>query len=179
MGKGKKRTQSQVFQKPRAETEYDVARSMQRVRPYRSNKNNLITRDASKYSERQEGNNYLSNQSDSLNQNTSEPIRDFYFRLEDQMSDYFTKNEDAHNRLRKELDTKISSLQESVDGKVSNNIFQWVIGGLATAVIIIVTIWFLLSYSPLIEKTDSHTDSIHDLDKRVHTIESTPTSPHQ
>ena len=97
------------------------------------------------------------------------------------MSDFNDKNEVAHNDLRKSFETKISDLskelldvRKSVTEKVSNSTFRWIIGGIIGAAVIIASIWATLSYYPLVEKIESHTDFIHNLDKRINNIENSP-----
>lgn len=184
MAKGKKRNTHSNTSMPKFDTEYDVARSMQRVRKYRSSREIQTTRDATKFNAGHGNCDYLSNQYENPNRPTSEPARDIYFRLEDQMSAFRDKNEVAHNDLRKEIDSKISGIlkdvseiNNSIAKKVSIGTFRWILGGIVTAVITIATIWYILSYEPLIKKSETHTESIHDLDKRINTLENTHQRP--
>lgn len=178
MAKGRKNNSKPYTQASKPDSEYDLTRSMQRVRQYRPSKGGNYSRNTTKSDNGIDNERYLSNQSDNINRPTSEPARDYYFRLEDQMSDFNVKNEDAHNDLRKTFDAKISDVSKdiidvrnAVNDKVSNSLFQWIIGGIIGAVVIIITIWATLSYLPLVQKTENHTESIHELDKRVNAIE--------
>lgn len=181
MAKGGKKNSNYTSQSRRPDSDYDIAQSMQRVRQYRTRKGSNSTRDTTKSDVGYDNRSYLSSQSEYPNGLTSEPARDFYFRLEDQMSDYNDKNEVAHNDLRKSFETKISDIskelldiRKSVTEKVSNNTFRWIIGGIIGAAVLIAGIWASLSYYPLVEKIESHTDIIHNLDKRINNIENSP-----
>lgn len=173
-GKQKQLSRPQINQK----AEYDVQRNLQRVRQYRQirtfpsvpaqtssngqpfHPENISNQDAHQYSP------------------TSDPVRDYYFRLEDRMSDIDVRNESAHNDLRIELERKINSVsedfseyQDKLDSKLDKESFKYIFGGIITAVIIIVTIWLFLSYHPLVEDFNEHENVIHSFDKRLDRIE--------
>lgn len=169
----------------KSEPEYDVSRSMQRVRQYKPQKG------VSHFYQHTDANAYerindreLSNQNVNRYRSTSEPTRDFYFRLEDKISDFSSKNESAHSDLRKEFETKLGNIandvekcKEQLHSKIDFSLLIKIIIGFLTGISVIIGGWYTISYSPLISNNDKQSDDIHSLDKRLHHIENSAVRP--
>jgi hypothetical protein len=178
MSRKKNNKPKQQPQVPKPDVEYDVTRSMQRVKAYRPSHDAHTYRPSTKSNTPDYPSSFLNNNFDNHFSSTSEPSRDLYIHLSERVSDINDKNELAHTDLRKEIDAKISEvsngvsdLKKAVDEKVSTSTFRYLIGGIIAAIILIVSIWFTLSYLPLVNKTDTHSDQLHELDKRVNSVE--------
>lgn len=92
---------------------------------------------------------------------------DSYTRLDDKITDFNYKNDQAHTDLRKELESKIKDSINVCNNAISNRLpiqwYVWTIVGLVA----IVGIWYLFSYievHPLPSK-------VNDVDNRLHLIE--------
>ena len=92
---------------------------------------------------------------------------DSYTRLDDKITDFNYKNDQAHTDLRKELESKIKDSINDCNNAISNRLpiqwYVWTIVGLVA----IVGIWYLFSYievHPLPSK-------VNDIDNRLHLIE--------
>jgi len=163
----------------KSEPEYDVARSMQRVRQYKPKKDvSHFYQHTDANADKRINDRELSNQNDNRYRYTSEPTRDFYFRLEDKISDFSSKNESAHSDLRKEFETKLENVandvvkcKEQLHSKIDLSLLIKVIIGFLTGITVIIGAWYTLSYSPLISSNDKQSEDIHSLDKRLHHIE--------
>lgn len=173
-------------QPPKADSDYDVAQSMQRVRAYRPTRTSNPVRPATNSNVGAESRPYLNNRYDNHFTATSEPSRDLFIHLSERVSDINDKNELAHTDLRKEIDAKIgdvskdvAEVKKAVDEKLSTTTFQWLLGIISAGIVLFVTIWFYLSYQPLLDKTESHSTQIHELDKKVNPTEhsNSPQSP--
>lgn len=81
---------------------------------------------------------------------------DRYDRLDDKIQSLSDKNDTAHTDLRIELEGKIGvnykNLETKIDKKLSKQWYSWTIG----ALVAIVGLIYILSYSGLIKKSDSH-----------------------
>ena len=91
-----------------------------------------------------------------------------YTRLDDKITDFNYKNDQAHTELRKELEDKIKDsnkeCKEDISKKLDKQWYVWTIVGLVA----IVGIWYMFSYievHPLPSK-------VEDIDTRLNTIES-------
>ena len=95
-----------------------------------------------------------------------------YIRLDDKLADYSTKNEDAHQSLRKEfegkiernedkIEHKIKELNDSIGGCVSASWFKWILGGLLAILVVICTIWYTLAYAPTLDKVEKLQDRVN------------------
>ena len=92
---------------------------------------------------------------------------DSYTRLDDKITDFNYKNDQAHTDLRKELESKIKDSINDCNNAISNLLpkqwYVWTIVGLVA----IVGIWYMFSYievHPLPSK-------VNDINKRLHLIE--------
>lgn len=134
------------------EAEYDLGKSFSRVRAY--------TRGAKKSHHNQTTESFIHNdsyQNRSID-NVDETIEDktfsgstwtIYTRLDDKLSSFSDKNEEAHTSLRQELDQKIESVNQKCDKKVPLSLFSWIISGIIGAACIIVSIWWVISYDDM------------------------------
>ena len=164
---------------PKSEPEYDVVHSMQRVRQYKPKKGaSHFYQHTDANADKKINDRELSNKNENRYYSTSEPTRDFYFRLEDKISDFSSKNESAHSDLRKEFENKLGNVANDVEkckdqlhSKIDYSLLIKVIIGFLTGMSAIIGAWYALSYSPLISNNDKHSEYIHSLDKRLHHIE--------
>lgn len=92
---------------------------------------------------------------------------DSYARLDDKITDFNYKNDQAHTDLRKELESKIKDSIKECNDAISKRLhiqwYVWTIIGLVT----IVGIWYMFSYAdvhPLPSKVEG-------MNKRLHAIE--------
>ncbi len=104
-----------------------------------------------------------------------------YIRLEDKITDFNDKNNQAHTDLRKELEKKIkdsnNSLEESIKecrASIAKRLhiqwYIWTIVGLVT----IVSIWYRLSYidvHPLPQKIENINERLKNVEKKISTIQ--------
>jgi len=95
-----------------------------------------------------------------------------YTRLENQISEYSNKNESAHDSIRKDYEQKINDVSNEVKIKLSSSDFRWIIGGLLTILVLLATIVFTMSYSPLIQDVQDSKKNINDIDKSLNIIKS-------
>lgn len=92
---------------------------------------------------------------------------DSYTRLDDKITDFNYKNDQAHTDLRKELESKLKDSIKECNDAISKRLpvqwYVWTIIGLVT----IVGIWYMFSYA------DVHPlpSRVEDMDKRLHSIE--------
>lgn len=165
--KQKQQTKSQ----PKKDSDnYEVASIMRRMSSYSNHRHssqyiNTGTIDTPKYRNR------IISSNDGYGQETTGTASLEYMRLEDQLSDYNTKNESAHETLRTDFNEKINNLSLKTDDKLSISWFRWILAGLVAAVILIVTIWINYSYDPLIKKVDKTSEDVRSIDKRVEQID--------
>lgn len=94
-----------------------------------------------------------------------------YNILDGKIQNLSDKNDSAHTDLRRELEGKINTnhqnLETKIDKKLSIQWYSWTIGALAAMVGVI----YLLSYSGLITKVDSHEREINNVRNKIETIE--------
>lgn len=169
MGRSKKKQQINSQQKKDSDN-YEVASIMRRMSSYSNHRHssqhfNTGTIDTPRYRPR------IISSNDEYGQETTGTASLEYMRLEDQISDYNTKNESAHETLRNDFDEKTNNLSSRIDDKLSISWFRWIIAGLVGAVILIVTIWINYSYDPLIKKVEKTSEDVRAVDKRVDQID--------
>lgn len=166
-----------------AENEYDLEKNIKRINSYSRNKryrdrNSIHITDSKKIDEP------LSNDCgivESINV-SSVPIRtgdcsmwDSFVRLDDKITDFNYKNDQAHTNLRRELEEKIKqsetflneSVKECKDAISKRLHIQWYLWTIA-GLVAIVGIWYIFSYisvHPLPAK-------VVDIEKRLEVIES-------
>lgn len=150
------------------EQDYDVKKNLRQISPYQSRRS--INRYQTGTDEKQcSSPSTLMSNSPDLYGATGSAYSE-YFRLDDKLADYSAKNEDAHQSLRKEFEGKIERLNDSIGGCVSASWFKWILGGLLTALVVICTIWYNLSYAPTLDKVEKLQDKINSIeDQQVNT----------
>ncbi len=166
----KKNKQKQPINPPRKNDvdNYEVASNMRRISSYRNHRNSsridTATIDTPVYKQKTISSN------DGYSKETTGIASLEYMRLEDQMSDYNTKNESAHENLRNDFERKIDNLSSEINNKLSISWFKWIIVGIASFVSIIVTIWVTFSYNPLIEDVEKIVEDMKPIEKRIDQI---------
>lgn len=159
--------------------DYDVKKNLRQISPYQSHRS--INRYQTGTGEKQYSSpSTLMSNSPDLYGATGSAYSE-YIRLDDKLADYSAKNEDAHQSLRKEfegkieryeekIEHKIEGLNDSIGGCVSASWFKWILGGLLTALVVICTIWYNLSYAPTLDKVEKIQDKINSIeDQQVNT----------
>lgn len=165
------------------ENEYDLEKNIKRINSYSKNRrykyrNNSRITDSRKIDEPLSNSNGIV---ESINANSA-PVRtgdsstwDSFVRLDDKITDFNYKNDQAHTNLRRELEDKIKQSEMSLNDSIKEcrdaiskrlhiQWYIWTITGLVT----IVGIWYMLSYinvHPLPAK-------VIDIEKRLNAIES-------
>ena len=161
---------------PAVDNEYDLERNIKRINSYsrtRRNSKDKVHSHITDSVERDDcspyGNGVIETPIVSSNrQRTGDSVAwDSYVRLDDKITDFDYKNNQAHTDLRKELESKIKDSIKECNDAISKRLhiqwYVWTIIGLVT----IVGIWYLFSYAdvhPLPSK-------VEDMDKRLHSIE--------
>lgn len=151
------------------EQDYDVKKNLRQISPYQSHRSISRSQTGTGENQRSSPNTLMSNSSDLYGATGSAYSE--YIRLDNKLADYSTKNEDAHQSLRKEfegkiekfegkIEHKIEGLNNSIGGCVSISWFKWILGGLLTALILICTIWYNLSYAPTLDKVEKIQDKV-------------------
>lgn len=169
MRRPKQKQQTKSQQKKDSDN-YEVASIMRRMSSYSNHRHssqyiNTGTIDTPRYRPR------IISSNDGYGQETTGTASLEYMRLEDQLSDYNTKNESAHETLRNDFEKKTNDLSSRIDDKLSISWFKWIIGGLVTAVLIIVSIWISYSYDPLMKKVEITSENVRTIDKSVDQID--------
>lgn len=109
-----------------------------------------------------------------------------YARLDDKLSSFRGENDKAHTDLRLELEQKIkeartdilsniSSLQKELDKYIPWKWLAWTASLLGSVIVIIVTIWYNLSYCnvhPLPQTVNEIEKRVYDLEKRTVPLDS-------
>lgn len=167
----------------KVDNEYDLERNIKKINSYSRNRNN--NRDKSHRhitdSVENEGLNSHENGFIEVPHISPVPLRtgdhavwDSYTRLDDKITDFNYKNDQAHTDLRRELESKIKEINESflksikdcndaISERLQIQWYVWTIIGLVA----IVGIWYMFSYvdvHPLPKK-------VEELDKRLYSIE--------
>lgn len=152
------------------EQDYDVKKNLRQISPYQSRRS--INRYQTGTGENQySSQSTLMSNSPDLYGATGSAFSE-YIRLDDKLADYSTKNEDAHQSLRKEfegkiernedkIEHKIKELNDSIGGCVSASWFKWILGGLLAILVVICTIWYRLSYAPTLDKVEKLQDRVN------------------
>lgn len=164
------------------ENEYDLEKNIKRINSYSKNRrcrnrDNVHITDSRKNDESYSNGNGIV---ESINANSS-PVRtgdgsawDSFIRLDDKITDFNYKNDQAHTNLRRELEDKIKQSEtsqndsikeckESVSKRLPIQWYVWTIIGLVA----IVGIWYMFSYidvHPLPTK-------VKEIEKRLDVIE--------
>lgn len=181
MAKGQNK--NKPFQKQRIngstsaiDNEYDLAKNIKRINSYSRTRRNSkdkfhgnITDSGERDGICSYGNGVIETPHTSSNcQRTGDYVAwDSYTRLDDKITDFNYKNDQAHTDLRKELESKLKDSIKECNDAISKRLhvqwYVWTIIGLVT----IVGIWYMFSYA------DVHPlpSRVEDMDKRLHSIE--------
>lgn len=160
-----------------ADNEYDLEKNIKKINSYSRSRRN--GKEKSHYhitdsGDRENVNSRINDIIESPHVSLSPPILtgnhaawDSYTRLDDKITDFNYKNDQAHTDLRKELESKIKDSIKDCNDDISKRLpiqwYVWTIAGLVA----IVGIWYMFSYievHPLPSK-------VEEIDKRIHTIE--------
>lgn len=162
------------------EQDYDVKKNLRQISPYQSHRSISRSQTGTGENQRSSPNTLMSNSSDLYGATGSAYSE--YIRLDNKLADYSTKNEDAHQSLRKEFESKFEKYEDKFDHKIeglntslgrciSESLFKWILGGLLTALFIICSIWYTLSYSPTLNKVEKLEDKMDSMgNQQVNTI---------
>ena len=174
----------------RSENEYDLESNLHKVRSYSNggkskSRNRLGITDTLEDNNPKQDSRHVQEDIDISPHTYSGGISwDSYVRLDDKISVFDEKNNKAHAELRKELESKIKDIESSysakydsldtkIEHRISRDTFYWVLGGLLAILVVIVSIWWVLSYSDVhkvpreIQRIDS---KIQNLEK-IYSIE--------
>ena len=158
------------------DNEYDLEKNITRINSYsraRRNSKDKFHSNITDSGERDEissyGNGVIETPHTSSNrQRTGDYAAwDSYTRLDDKITDFNYKNDQAHTDLRKELESKLKDSIKECNDAISKRLpvqwYVWTIIGLVT----IVGIWYMFSYA------DVHPlpSRVENMDKRLHSIE--------
>ena len=174
--KGKNKTSSGNL-----DCEYDLEKNFRKINSYSRNRRNKGKSYNPITDSRDSDNSNLGSQYVETPINTSFLQRtgdgsawDSYARLDDKITDFNYKNDQAHTELRKELESKIKdsiatlvdSIKECKDdifNRLSTQWYIWTIIGLVA----IVTVWYIFSYQ------DVHPlpRQVQEIDKRLNVME--------
>lgn len=137
--------------------EYDLAMSLEKVRPYtRQNKRHIACKET--FSKDKHSNierkGYVSSESSLYDDRTTgSPSWDRYDRLEDRFTSFTGKNEKEHTALRQELENKIEKSSDGIRNeikdlskKIDKKVSKWFLGAAISTLIAIVGIIWALSY---------------------------------
>jgi hypothetical protein len=168
-----------------ADNEYDLERNIRRINSYSKNERSRDTfrdhiTDSGEYDERPSyGKSFVEPIHDKSN-----PLRtgdntawNSYVRLDDKISDFNYKNDQAHTDLRRELEAKIKDAsvsfgesikecKEEISKRLHIQWYLWTIGGLVA----IVGIWYIFSYidvHPLPEKVQNIEKCLNNIEKKI------------
>ncbi len=162
------------------EQDYDLKKNLRHISSYQSYRNTSHYQTGTGENQRSRKSQFMSNSSDF--QDITSSTNSEYLRLDDKLADYSTKNEDAHQSLRKEFESKFEKYEDKFDHKIeglntslgrciSESLFKWILGGLLTALFIICSIWYTLSYSPTLNKVEKLEDKMDSMgNQQVNTI---------
>lgn len=190
-GQNKKKTFQKQIGNPGnsvAENEYDLEKNIRKINSYsRSRRNskdrfrNHITDSGENEESDFRRNGYIETPQ------TSSPLRtgehgawESYTRLDDKITDFNYKNNQAHTDLRKELETKIKdsntacqdSIKECKDEISKCLPIQWYIWTIV-GLVAIASIWYMFSYievHPLPQKVEDLNKQIRTIEKRIDTL---------
>ena len=137
--------------------DYDLAQSLNRVRPYsrHSKRSNAVEGTYSDEEKQSQGRReYVSSDSSKYNERTTgAPTWDRYDRLEDRFTSYSDKNEKEHTALRQELEGKIEKASNGIRGeiidlrqRIDKKLPKWVFISTFSALGVIVAMIWALSY---------------------------------
>lgn len=133
---------------PQKEADYDLDKSFKKVSSYtrRTSRKSHQDQTTDFSTDNKRYQNRIIENNDELGDKTITNPWDVYTRLEDKLSSFSEKNDEAHRSLRQELELKINLVDNKCDKKMSLSLFEWIIGGILTIAVIIVSIWWITSY---------------------------------
>ncbi len=163
------------------EQDYDLKKNLRQISSYQSpHKNTSHYQTGTSENQCSRQSQFMSN---SFNvQDVTSNTNSEYIRLDDKLADYSTKNEDAHQSLRKAFESKFDKYEEKFDHKIDGlnisiekcipeSLFRWILGGLLTALIAICLIWYNLSYLPTLNKVEKLEDKMNSMgNQQLNTI---------
>lgn len=157
MGHKKKHNISQQSCRP-ALSEYDLANNMSKLKKYRGDGG--WSTEAIYEDQQYDNGSSITRQ---INAPTGYSMTlDRYDRLDDKIEKLSTSNSNEHEKLRIELENKIET-------KLPKQWYGWTVA----AIVAIVSLIYILSYKPTLEKVEDNTNSINDFNTRINTIEYT------
>lgn len=94
-----------------------------------------------------------------------------YTHLDDKISDMQFQNENAHIQIRKDFDVKIETAENELRKEISGRLpIKWY-GWTVAAIVAIVTLIYVLSYSRVLNKQDDHSKELQELNMEIIEIE--------
>lgn len=169
--------------------EYDLEKNFKKINSYSKNRRNkgkfhnpiTDSNDSDNYNP---GSQYIETPiNSSFPQRTGDSsVWDSYVRLDDKITDFNYKNDQAHTELRKELESKIKDsiatlsvsikeCKEDISKHLSIQWYIWTIIGLVA----IVTVWYIFSYQdihPLPRQVQEIDKKLNVIEKKMNFIES-------
>lgn len=151
---------------PQRVDEYDLQQNLKKVRPYQQRRLQRVTRQtsdpSSEWVEKSESDR-ISSTIPTQEPTTSSGTWGQYTHLDDKISDFQVQNENAHLQIRKDFDVKVGeevkSLREDIKSKLPIKWYSWTVA----AIVAIVGIIYLLSYSGVLSTQDKHTEDINSI----------------
>lgn len=190
-GQNKKKTTQKRMGNPInsvAENDYDLEKNIKKINSYSRNRRNGKDRFHNHITDSGENeetdfrrNGYIETPHASSPQRTGDRgAWESYTRLDDKITDFNYKNDQAHTDLRKELETKIKdsntvcqeSIKECKNAILKRLPIQWYIWTII-GLVAIATIWYMFSYievHPLPQKVEDLNKQIHTIEKRLDTF---------
>ena len=163
-----------------SDNEYDLEKNIKRISSLsrssngkgKNRKYNHTTDNRNSEEQFLRSNGYIESPQPISSMRTGDIPWDSYIRLDDKITDFKDKNNQAHNELRIELENKIKDASKDCKDAIAKRLpiqwYNWTIVGIVT----IVSIWYLFSYS------DIHplSNKVKEIDKRINHIEKTITT---
>lgn len=177
MGRGNnKKKNNRLFQPsvpPQRTDEYNLQQNFKKVRPYQQRRPQRViphTSDpSSEWVERNE-NDIIRSSVSSQELTTSSGVWGQYTHLDDKISDFQAQNEDAHLQIRKDFDAKVGEevkiLREDIRSKLPIKWYTWTV----LAIVAIVSLIYLLSYSGVLFTQNKHTEEIKDIQIEINGV---------
>lgn len=173
MGRGNYKKNNRLRQpsaSPQRADEYDLQQNLKKVRPYQQRRPQRAIRQtsdpSSEWVERND-NDRISSSIPSPEPTTSSGAWGQYTHLDDKISGFQVQNENAHLQIRKDFDVKVEevvkSLREDIKSKLPIKWYSWTVA----AIVAIVGIIYLLSYSGVLSTQDKHTEDIYNIQIKI------------
>ena len=150
--------------------EYDLQQNLRKIRPYQQRRPQLSipkTSDpSSEWVERNECNR-IGSSVPYQDPTTCSSVWGQYTHLDDKITDFQSQNEDAHLQIRRDFDARlgeeVKNLQVEIKSRLPIKWYTWTVA----AIVAIVGLIYLLSYSGVLSTQDKHSEEIKNLQVEI------------